>query len=635
MDYTHGRDPDANKKRVVKTELFRRGNFYGVHARNADLRPMPLALSQLAERKDSSRNQGQYLTVGQRIRELYYSVLQYRDEDETQWHFRRLLGYGSFGVAALYERREPEWAASVGANPVTDQLVVKSEAVDGRNAVNPIRIDIAVEAWNLAQLMERKQESNVRLRDYKFHQGDYSVLGGRFPPSEVERFSPPFFKEWRYYLEYCSLDTIYHLMLKYKAWGYYLPEAFIWWTFFWLTYSCQSMDVNNEHPFRDDQDQEMADSFMLHNDMSWRNVFMQKSEDDVVHHGPPVDQYPMPKMADFGLSQITRIDHERNRMRDLNPGTAVFMPPEKRRVRPALEFYPFTGPGAYPIRNNLLTRMPYLDKRYHPVGPEANLWGAATIVYLLMTLNNIDEVDRILEDEFQDHDRLKRSRMPGRDRRRSSAGLFMMNEIDTHLPSIARYSADYSDELQELVLQCMRLRPHDRPRLSDVLQATSDGMNKEISRLYHEFDDNAATVQEVTRVQYLDEEWNQTPRGPFNFGIDLVPNPVSGVSSQDAQYFWHDFHQYCDNAAMRDPDAVVLVPPEPNTRFSDAVHEGQHWVGNDWVFYAPTSWRGQVHQGEPLPAGGRIFVPNKNSALLREVLEQEGMDPETAAPLFL
>lgn len=120
MDYTHGRDPDANKKRVVKTELFRRGNFYGVHARNADHRPMPLPLSQLAERKDSSRNQGQYLTVGQRIRELYYSALQYGDEDETQWHFRRLLGYGSFGVAALYERREPEWAAGVGADPVTD-----------------------------------------------------------------------------------------------------------------------------------------------------------------------------------------------------------------------------------------------------------------------------------------------------------------------------------------------------------------------------------------------------------------------------------------------------------------------------------------------------------------------------------
>lgn len=64
---------------------------------------MPQSLSRLMYEKLYEKNPEHQLTLGERIRELYHSDLQY-DEHEYAWEFSRLLGHGSFGLAALYRK---------------------------------------------------------------------------------------------------------------------------------------------------------------------------------------------------------------------------------------------------------------------------------------------------------------------------------------------------------------------------------------------------------------------------------------------------------------------------------------------------------------------------------------------------
>lgn len=62
---------------------------------------MPEHVGRIVKKKLHDRNRGQYLSLGMRIAELYYSILGF-DDDEASWSFDSVLGYGSFGIAALY-----------------------------------------------------------------------------------------------------------------------------------------------------------------------------------------------------------------------------------------------------------------------------------------------------------------------------------------------------------------------------------------------------------------------------------------------------------------------------------------------------------------------------------------------------
>lgn len=87
----------------VHVHAFHGNSFHG-HHNPAIMRPvMPSALSRLVQAKLGEKNPEHQITLGQRIRELYYSTLQY-DEDEYAWEFSRLLGHGSFGLAALFTK---------------------------------------------------------------------------------------------------------------------------------------------------------------------------------------------------------------------------------------------------------------------------------------------------------------------------------------------------------------------------------------------------------------------------------------------------------------------------------------------------------------------------------------------------
>lgn len=188
------------------------------------------------------------------------------------------------------------------------------------------------EVWNHAQIMDRDCHSNLLLYGFKYHFCDNSMATKEEWPERPEAGwlakSRPFFQEWRTYLEFGVLETINNLMLKYKAWGYHLPEAFIWWMFYWLLESCQSLEAQSNHRFADAANNDMhPETYMLHNDMSHYNFYMQAPYENDMYHGLPLDSYPMPKMADFGLGQLTRLTSPANRARKIHEGTPAFKSP--------------------------------------------------------------------------------------------------------------------------------------------------------------------------------------------------------------------------------------------------------------------------------------------------------------------
>lgn len=78
--------------------------YQGYHIRNFYRAPIEgTHTAALAARLDHEKNLSSFLSIGQRIREVYHSCMQL-DGREDQWQFTRVLGCGSFGLACLYQR---------------------------------------------------------------------------------------------------------------------------------------------------------------------------------------------------------------------------------------------------------------------------------------------------------------------------------------------------------------------------------------------------------------------------------------------------------------------------------------------------------------------------------------------------
>lgn len=131
-------------------------------------------------------------------------------------------------------------------------------------------------------------------------------------------------------MEHCSFGNIARVILTYKAWGYHLPEAFIWHTFAWLMQGCKAMDQHAGNPFQvvageyGDKAQVFPESFMLNNDIKYENCFLGTYRPGFF--GIPYDGYPAARMGDFGLAQIVGLDNK-NRPSNLQPGTKPWVAP--------------------------------------------------------------------------------------------------------------------------------------------------------------------------------------------------------------------------------------------------------------------------------------------------------------------
>lgn len=191
----------------------------------------------------------------------------------------------------------------------------------------------------MAQLNDRKDEYGfllhgvVQLRGYRVIQGNMSTQGGGsipfVPDPASRRVELPLYREWRTFMENCSYGNLARLALTYKAWGYHIPEAFIWWTFFWLIRACKAMEHDERQNFYQMIEgpgmQEFHGSFMLSNDLKHENIFVGGARPTEAP-GAPFDAYPAARMGDFGLSRLAAFD-EKNRSGVFPAGTHIWNSP--------------------------------------------------------------------------------------------------------------------------------------------------------------------------------------------------------------------------------------------------------------------------------------------------------------------
>lgn len=247
----------------------------------------------------------------------------------------------------------------------------------------------------------------------------------------------------------------------------------------------------------------------------------------------------------------------------------------------------------------------------HCIGPEANVWSAALAVYLLMTLEDIRDVDAIvrhklsLENVHRDDDNVPQY-------------LFDVEDFSTFLED----NEDYSDELKNLVQECTRLEPMKRPHIDSILSAIHAGIKREHDRLHNEFDDEG-DIYDATRMAFTNEDWYDVPEGPYEMIPRSIPS-VQGGGSDATRRGWRMFHHVVEEWA--DPTAPTLVPPRQwriwrhgdpgptywtagNPEPEQAVqYQGTFpFYGSDWVMYTDQNFIRGYHQGRSLPSGGRAW----------------------------
>lgn len=67
----------------------------------------------IARGKADHKGGRDYLSVGERIREVYHSLLQF-DSNDKEWYFDRALGAGAFGLVASWYRVQNDRITDVG-----------------------------------------------------------------------------------------------------------------------------------------------------------------------------------------------------------------------------------------------------------------------------------------------------------------------------------------------------------------------------------------------------------------------------------------------------------------------------------------------------------------------------------------
>ena len=168
----------------------------------------------------------------------------------------------------------------------------------------------------MAQLNIANCDSNLFLRNFKHYEEQ---------------------EEWRYFFEYCHFGDLERIRYKYIGWYEYLPEAFLWWVFIRLTESLEVFETGPpSRPFYN-----TPNTFLLHNDLKPSNgkpnlhhglydadiciVFLGYEAEFVALECFP--RYTVPKMADFGLANITSIRTKNNLPFKFYKGTREYLAP--------------------------------------------------------------------------------------------------------------------------------------------------------------------------------------------------------------------------------------------------------------------------------------------------------------------
>ena len=217
--------------------------------------------------------------------------------DGKNWKVVRPLGSGGFGMVGLWH------AVDVDGN-VVDEMAIKQTHSDRSNDWSDNHPGLAREAVLQFQLNQRHSENVVLLRRYKFYDEE---------------------RKYRFYMEVCSHGELYRLRYRYRNWGTLLPELFLWHVFHSLAKVVALMD----RPFNDfDTGKLISQSYMLHMDLKHANIFLSEPASHTQYgETDPTSDYPIIKLGDFGLADITAATDPNNPRTFWGRGTIDYMPP--------------------------------------------------------------------------------------------------------------------------------------------------------------------------------------------------------------------------------------------------------------------------------------------------------------------
>jgi serine/threonine protein kinase len=167
--------------------------------------------------------------------------------------------------------------------------------------------------------------------------------------------------------------------------------------------------------------------------------------------------YPVPKMGDFGLAQLTSLTHAPNSRKYKQFGTMVWAPPEQFDLG-HLD-YRWRNPLIHPNHNRNLA----FDQRH-------GVWQIAALCFSLLRLEVYnDELFKVLTKLQNDRD--------GEHKMGASGGFLLNGKLRSAMHN------NYSNKLVDTLNQCLNIHPEQRPYPDDLVRICQEGMAAEVERL--------------------------------------------------------------------------------------------------------------------------------------------------------
>ena len=156
---------------------------------------------------------------------------------------------------------------------------------------------------------------------------------------------------------------------------------------------------------------------------------------------PRYPPFPSVRLGDYGCSRVLHGDDDSSKRWKLRRGTTEYQPPELRTnyFDKLWDQKWYRGAGR---------QVSKLFGRKH-VTPASSIWAFGAIIWELMTLRDISELSDLVDSQV---------------RRLPFGGSMQGSAIDAqHLEPLGSNAPRYSAELQELILECLKLIPEERP----------------------------------------------------------------------------------------------------------------------------------------------------------------------------
>ncbi|KAL8993202.1 MAG: hypothetical protein Q9188_007387, partial [Gyalolechia gomerana] len=206
--------------------------------------------------------------------------------------------------------------------------------------------------------------------------------------------------------------------------GQYIPEEFIWDAFYHLANACRAMDRGPSRP------EDKRRDIYIHRDIKPDNIFLAApggyNEDCI-----PI--YPTTKLGDFGLAKATGLEDPLNPSAYKGRGTIGYRPPEQKVPAHIQKDYSKEYQDEF-VYGEITNDEPKFSS-------ESNVWGVGACIYKFIWLTDAS---------YDFHDKMK--------------------ENEEVIPKIeTTRTPEYSQELRDLVHECLNFSPLKRPTLSTLI----------------------------------------------------------------------------------------------------------------------------------------------------------------------